>query len=396
MGRVVTSVEPVTETSQQVDKRFGQAMLLFGIAAVLMLTLGIAVQAISLTIGLAISLLFVLLLPAVLFVRWKGVPIREALRLRPISPALIVMSLLVGVGGWGIAAAFSLLLSQLGLSSLPNPGLSVETPTKLLVMLFVAAVLPGICEECFFRGAIQGVLERRGKWFAIVFAAVLFGLFHMEPIRILAATLLGIFFGWLVVRTGSIFPAMLAHFANNATAFTAGYLLSGNEGAYYWLFPALAVLWLIGMFIFVGLTAKEFQSTVKPSALEHVPAGVSPAVAFGCGIPGVGVGVAVIAGIAAVSMILTSVQVDDDALAPEVKPGDQVILMKPNSPVFDVSPEQVVVFKRDGKTLARKVSRTEGSQVWVTDPTGGEIELNESEIVGSMVQVIPSASSSQQ
>jgi membrane protease YdiL (CAAX protease family) len=386
----MASTEPSVVKSSQTDKRFGQAIMLFAVSCLLMMTVGFGSQAISpLVVGLAITLVFVLLLPAVLFVRWKGVPVKEGLRLRPIQPALIVTSLLAGVGGWGLAFGLAIFLKNIGMPSMPSP-LSTNSFSMMLMMLLAGAVMPGVCEECLFRGAIQGVLERRGKWFAIIFAGVLFGLFHMEPIRIVCASLLGIFFGWLVVRTGSIIPAMLAHFANNATAISAGYFLDFEESM-FWLVPTLAILWGVAMFAIVRLTASEkFQSNVQPSPLESVPAGVPPAVAWGCGIPGVLAGLMFIAGIVTLGLMIAVVSVDDDALAPKVNAGDQILVMKSSSPVFKIRTGQVVVFKRGEETLARKVTRFEGSKVWVADSAGNEVQLGEADLIGYSLQVIPS------
>ena len=44
-------------------------------------------------------------------------------------------------------------------------------------------------------------------------------MFHLDFIGLLPRTLLGIYFGILVWRSGSILPAMLAHGANNLLAF---------------------------------------------------------------------------------------------------------------------------------------------------------------------------------
>jgi sodium transport system permease protein len=73
-------------------------------------------------------------------------------------------------------------------------------------------VLAGLCEETLFRGPIQkGLMRRLGMWPAVVIAAILFAAAHLDlpgmPIR----TFLGVMLGWLVVRTGSIFPAMVMH-----------------------------------------------------------------------------------------------------------------------------------------------------------------------------------------
>lgn len=85
-----------------------------------------------------------------------------------------------------------------------------------------------IVEEVVFRGAIlRGLLEvfnhngeqtRQGTWKAIVVSAALFSLVHLNPAQMPHALLLGILLGWLYVRTGSIVPSMIYHWANNTAA----------------------------------------------------------------------------------------------------------------------------------------------------------------------------------
>jgi len=186
---------------------------------------------------------------------------------------------------------------------------------------------------------------------------------------------------------------MLAHFANNATAFSAIHFIDDLKGAAYWLAPTLGLLWIVATFVIVRMTAsEEFQSKVQPSPLSRVPAGVPPMVAWGCGIPGVLSGLALNAGIAALGFLITTVSVDDDVLAPKVNSGDQLLVMKTNSPILKVESDQVVVFKRGTETLARTVSRVQGDEVWVFDAEGGEEKLNKTDnIIGSMIQVFPSS-----
>jgi membrane protease YdiL (CAAX protease family) len=51
---------------------------------------------------------------------------------------------------------------------------------------------------------------------AALLTGVLFGLFHLDLYRLLPATVLGTLLGLIVLECGSIVPAMLAHFCNNA------------------------------------------------------------------------------------------------------------------------------------------------------------------------------------
>ncbi len=86
---------------------------------------------------------------------------------------------------------------------------SVELPPATAVVL--AAVTAG-AEELFFRGALLPVIGLLGQ-------AAVFGLFHPVPRRGWAypvfAAVAGLTFGVLTRSTGSLLPAMVAHFGIN-------------------------------------------------------------------------------------------------------------------------------------------------------------------------------------
>ena len=84
-----------------------------------------------------------------------------------------------------------------------------------------------VAEEALFRGFIQAQLQRlwrnrpRGEWIALAVAAVLFGLAHAGggPAYVALATVAGVGYGWVYLRTGCIEASILTHFALNATHF---------------------------------------------------------------------------------------------------------------------------------------------------------------------------------
>ncbi|MGE5613228.1 MAG: lysostaphin resistance A-like protein [Bacillota bacterium] len=108
------------------------------------------------------------------------------------------------------------------------PAQNIPTPGNLpqfIAGIAVVAVLPGICEEIMHRGILLKAYERRGSYKAVVFTAILFGLFHFDVTNLLGPVFLGLIIGYYVVRTNSIFAGMLAHFLNNALAMTLRFLL---------------------------------------------------------------------------------------------------------------------------------------------------------------------------
>lgn len=91
------------------------------------------------------------------------------------------------------------------------------------------ALLAPILEELLFRGAIQGHLQEVGlhPWHAILIASLIFGMVHGNPAQILFAFPLGIMFGWLYYRTGSLLPGIIGHMLNNSVA-AVNMILYGN------------------------------------------------------------------------------------------------------------------------------------------------------------------------
>lgn len=101
----------------------------------------------------------------------------------------------------------------------------------LFFNLIMLAVVPAICEELLFRGYAQRQFERGlGAASGILASGVIFGLYHLRLSQVLPLSALGIYLAYLVWRTGSLWPAVLVHFANNAFAiFVANYATQHPE-----------------------------------------------------------------------------------------------------------------------------------------------------------------------
>ena len=98
-------------------------------------------------------------------------------------------------------------------------GMFYDMSHNLLGLLSMAIIAP-IVEEMLFRGAIEGFFLKNGvkPIKAIGISALIFGLIHVNPAQVLFACFLGLVFGWLYYRTGSIIPGMAGHVLNNSIA----------------------------------------------------------------------------------------------------------------------------------------------------------------------------------
>ncbi len=89
-----------------------------------------------------------------------------------------------------------------------------------IAFLFVAlALTPAICEELLFRGYLQRQVERRGGAAAsIIVVGILFGLYHLRLSQVVPLSLLGIYMGFAVWATGSLWAGVIVHLLNNGFA----------------------------------------------------------------------------------------------------------------------------------------------------------------------------------
>lgn len=85
-------------------------------------------------------------------------------------------------------------------------------------MAFVdLALLTPVAEELLFRGVIQPKLEQViAPNEALVVQAALFSALHLSPLVLVTHFMMGLAFGWLRRRSGSLLPGMLMHGAWNA------------------------------------------------------------------------------------------------------------------------------------------------------------------------------------
>jgi membrane protease YdiL (CAAX protease family) len=85
-------------------------------------------------------------------------------------------------------------------------------PEDAVPFVLFIAVLPGVIEELLFRGYVQRrLLERWHPATAILVSSTLFALVHLQPHHVVFAFPLGVWFGVIAWRTGSVYPSMLCH-----------------------------------------------------------------------------------------------------------------------------------------------------------------------------------------
>ena len=122
------------------------------------------------------------------------------------------------------------------------------------------ALVPAFCEELLFRGYVLRAFEKSwGPVLAIFISGLIFGFFHIQLGNVLPLTALGVILALMTWLSGTIWPAILAHFINNGAAVLVGSQypeLLFQEVSYeslppFWvlglsiIFTALIIYWML-------------------------------------------------------------------------------------------------------------------------------------------------------
>lgn len=133
---------------------------------------------------------------------------------------------------------------------------------RLLLNIVVMAILPGIGEELFFRGALQQIGTRifKNEYVAVWVVALVFSAIHVQFYGFFPRLLLGVFFGYLVVWTRNIWTAVIAHFVNNSMVVILAFYYATQGKSYAELMESdsYPIIVYLGSFVFSIIIAFIF------------------------------------------------------------------------------------------------------------------------------------------
>lgn len=152
--------------------------------------------------------------------------------------------------------------------------LNIGSVGKLLSSLLVVGFMAGLSEEMLFRGAMQRTMHdsRLGIHAAVWIAAIVFSAFHLQFFGFFPRMVLGLWLGYLLVWSGSLWVPIIAHTLNNSSVVLFSYLANKGvvaedfgdhlglpaEGAFPWLALASLVVSLA-----IALWANRHQESLK-------------------------------------------------------------------------------------------------------------------------------------
>lgn len=212
------------------DAGLGCAVVLGGVFAAVLVLVGMGVTSTDATgqdtavTLLVTGLVAVLMIGAawMLGVRKHGVSL-AALGFTLPRGAMPYLLAVVALGlSLGFTALYSTVVSALGVDVLQPPDIDdsfLANGGNVVFSALVLAILGPLGEEVFFRGFLFGALATRMRVAAaIAVSAAVFALLHMEVGVLIPIFVAGLLLTWLYARTGSLWPAFLAHLGQNLLA----------------------------------------------------------------------------------------------------------------------------------------------------------------------------------
>ncbi len=241
---------------------------------------GFFVERLSPAVGVWFNEVFCLLGVTWALTRWSGRAPAAYVRLSwPGWPAVLFAFALALANFFGLAAPINALSEHLAPQSwreVVDITHVIDQFSTLDLWLFSLATVfaAALCEEFLFRGVVQQGLATAGAHpaEAISRTALIFALVHLNPVWFPALLELGLLFGFLFYRTGSLVPGMVAHATTNATSLGLYFLARSEAPEAGGELSATQVIGMAGMGIIVLVMllqlARHFPSVWgKPKAM---------------------------------------------------------------------------------------------------------------------------------
>jgi sodium transport system permease protein len=194
------------------------ALVMFAVALVASFYGSLLLESRGFIVTLLVTQYGFFLLPVVAAALVLRMNLRETFAFRLPRLVPLISAGILGLSAWTFASGILLRIA-------PPPESLVRALERLVrltdqgaplwVVWLVVAVTPAICEEALFRGFIMSGLRRLGPGLAISISALLFGIAHASIYRLLPTFFLGLVFGLIAWRTGSLLCSMVAHAVNN-------------------------------------------------------------------------------------------------------------------------------------------------------------------------------------
>ena len=197
-----------------------------------------------------------LIVPVLIYLNRKRVPIFKSLRINIISKKTTLATLILSLGAMVISDEINILVDKV----IPAPEsflqleamLTPENPISMIILIITIVILAPVGEELLFRGFLQKFLE--DTWGditkAILISSLFFAAIHFNPYWLIQIYFLGVLLGYIAWKTASVIPAIIFHIVINGSSLLFTHLGDSIESTLLWNGHINPLILVIGGYCF--------------------------------------------------------------------------------------------------------------------------------------------------
>ena len=143
---------------------------------------------------------------------------------------VVALGLSVGLGAvrGALAASAQALFPEfasLGVELLEQSLVNKDSVLNAIIVIVLGGLVVPVAEELFFRGFVYNWMRKGlSQWPAMVLSALVFGGFHLVPVQVILAFVLGLGLAWIYEKSESLWPPIILHLSNNIFFLILAYL----------------------------------------------------------------------------------------------------------------------------------------------------------------------------
>lgn len=188
--------------------------------------------------------------------------------------SIIFLSVLGCLASMYVTGYIQMFFEGFGFSFSSGDEPQVNSVVDIIALFIGTAIIPPLVEEFAMRNVVMQPLRKYGNLFAIICSALVFGIFHGTPSQIPFAILCGLFLGYAVIATDSIWTGVIIHaIVNGLSCCYYAFLYFTDEEtadtAYGFVCLVLAGLGFAALLIYISKYKDEFNRIVSKNGLEE-------------------------------------------------------------------------------------------------------------------------------
>jgi membrane protease YdiL (CAAX protease family) len=190
------------------------------------------------------------------------------------TASIIFLSVLGCLASMYVTGYIQMFFEGFGFSFSSGDEPQVNSVVDIIALFIGTAIIPPLVEEFAMRSVVMQPLRKYGNLFAIICSALVFGIFHGTPSQIPFAILCGLFLGYAVIATDSIWTGVIIHAIVNGLSCCYYAILyftdeETADTAYGFVCLALAGLGFVALLIYISKYKTEFNRVISKNGLEE-------------------------------------------------------------------------------------------------------------------------------